>query len=52
METFPKDLIETVESQIITKSDGGHGRGRGWSLSDGEIGIAVFGSGGLDVHGR
>ena len=54
VEAFSKDPFESVETRIISSGEGkvmGVTGWAGWSWSDGELGIAVSGSGGQDSHG-
>ena len=53
VEAFSKDLFESVEAQIISSGEGKVMSVMGGVVSgDGELGIAVSGSGGQDSHGR
>ena len=56
VEAFSKDPFESVKAQILSSGEekvmditGGVG---GWCWSDGELRIAVSGSGGQESHGR
>ena len=53
VETFSNDPFESMEAQIINSGEGEvMGVTEGAGGGDGELGIAVSGSGGQDSHGR